>query len=232
MDGVEYRWSGATSTRAGAPPVHSGASTRSSRRGNFGRSDWPRALGEQATKLFPFDRLPEDPQAVERELRVITNQIKTDRERGGVSCRGDSRSCDWTERAGSTRERQKERRGFVLGVPQGESLSLFVGSVHGSGIRLDPGTLSFDEVLEQRAELTCSTFLVQATGDCCGVDFCFWAKHGEWEFEAVDEHGQPFPIGDPRRFVRREHYDENEPGAPGLEWAARVLRSCLSEWWS
>lgn len=69
------------------------------------------------------------------------------------SCRGDSRSCDRTERAGSTRERQKERCGFVLGVPQGKSLGLFVGSVHGSGIRLDPGTLSFDEVHEQRAEL-------------------------------------------------------------------------------
>lgn len=81
-------------------------------------------------------------------------------------------------------------------------------------------------------ELTCSPFLVQATGDCCGVAFSFWAKHGEWEFQVKNEQGHAFPSGDPRRFVVRKHYDENKPGALGLEWAARILRSCLSEWWS
>jgi hypothetical protein len=69
----------AAGTRAGAPPVHSGSSTRSSRRGNLACPDGPQALGEQAAKLFPLDCLPEDSQAVERELRVITNQIETDR---------------------------------------------------------------------------------------------------------------------------------------------------------
>jgi hypothetical protein len=81
-------------------------------------------------------------------------------------------------------------------------------------------------------ELTCSPFLVQAVGDCCGVSFVFWAKHGEWEFQVEDERGHAFPAGDRRRFVRREPYDADKPGALGLEWAARILRSCLVEWWS
>jgi hypothetical protein len=40
-------------------------------------------------------------------------------------------------------------------------------------------------------ELTCSPFLVQAVGKCCGVDFSFRAKFGEWEFETEDGHGHP-----------------------------------------
>ena len=51
-------------------------------------------------------------------------------------------------------------------------------------------------------ELTCSPLLVQAVGHCSGVDFCFRAKHGNWEFETEDEQGHPMPEGDSRRFAR------------------------------
>jgi hypothetical protein len=80
-------------------------------------------------------------------------------------------------------------------------------------------------------ELTCSPVLVQAVGSTCGVDFYFRAKYGEWEFETEDKHGHPFPEGDPRRFVRRDYYDETKPGAMRVEWAARILRRCLAQWW-
>ena len=81
-------------------------------------------------------------------------------------------------------------------------------------------------------ELTCSPFLVQAVGKCCGVDFYFRAKYGEWEFETWDEHGHLFPEGDPRRFVLRDSFDKAKPGAMGLDWAARLLRRCLAKWWA
>ena len=80
-------------------------------------------------------------------------------------------------------------------------------------------------------ELTYSPSLVQAVGECSGVDFCFHAKHGSWEFETEDEHGHCFPEGDPRRFVLSGRYDKSKPEAMGMEWAARLLRSCLAEWW-
>ena len=80
-------------------------------------------------------------------------------------------------------------------------------------------------------ELTCSPLLVQAVGDCDGVDFYFRAKYEEWEFETEDERGHPFPEGDPRRFVRRDYYDAAKPGSMGVELAARILRRCLAEWW-
>jgi hypothetical protein len=53
-----------------------------------------------------------------------------------------------------------------------------------------------------------------------------------WEFETEDEHGHLYPVGDARRFILRESYDEAKPGAMGVEWAARILRRCLSKWWS
>lgn len=81
-------------------------------------------------------------------------------------------------------------------------------------------------------QLTCSPALVQAAGKCCGVNFYLRAKYGKWEFETEDEHGHPYPLGDPRRFALRDYYDEAKPGAMELEWAARRLRRCLSEWWS
>jgi hypothetical protein len=80
-------------------------------------------------------------------------------------------------------------------------------------------------------ELTCSPFLVQAVGQCSGVDFYFRAKYGEWEFETEDEQGHPFHEGDSRRFTRGGSYDTRKPGAMGIEWAARILRRCLAEWW-
>jgi hypothetical protein len=79
-------------------------------------------------------------------------------------------------------------------------------------------------------ELTGSPLLVQAVGDGLGVDFYLRAKNGKWEFETEDEHGHPFPEGDPRRFIRRGKYDGNEPGVMSLEWSARLLRRCLAEW--
>lgn len=81
-------------------------------------------------------------------------------------------------------------------------------------------------------ELTCSAFLAQATGNCAGLDFCFVAKHGAWEFEALDEKGHSFPIGDQRRFVRAGQYEQSREDALSVPWALRILRACLSEWWS
>jgi hypothetical protein len=81
-------------------------------------------------------------------------------------------------------------------------------------------------------ELTCSPCLVQAVGECSGVDFYLRAKHGRWEFETEDEQGHPFPEKDPRRFVLLGRYDERKPGTMGMEWAARLLRRCLAEWWT
>lgn len=100
-------------------------------------------------------------------------------------------------------------------------------------VHASPGLLqgAFPEV-EGEYELSCSTFLAQATGHCSDFDFCFWAKHGEWEFEVVDQFGHPFPADDQRRFLRRGSYDQDKPGVMSLEWAAEVLRRCISEWWS
>ena len=81
-------------------------------------------------------------------------------------------------------------------------------------------------------ELTCSPSLVQAVGSCAGVDFYFRAKYEEWEFETEDERGHPFPDSDARRFIRRDCYDAAKTGAMGVEWAARILRRCLAEWWN
>ena len=80
-------------------------------------------------------------------------------------------------------------------------------------------------------ELTCSPALVQAVGSCAGVDFYFRAKYEEWEFETEDEQGHPFLDGDPRQFVRRDYYDSAKTGAMEVEWAARILRRCLAQWW-
>jgi hypothetical protein len=80
-------------------------------------------------------------------------------------------------------------------------------------------------------ELTCSCSLVQAVGQCSGMDFYFRAKHSRWEFETEDQHGHPFPEKDSRRFTRLGTYDPQKPGAMSIEWAARILRRCLAEWW-
>jgi hypothetical protein len=61
-------------------------------------------------------------------------------------------------------------------------------------------------------DLTCSHLLVQAVGQCSGVGFYFRAKYGDWEFETEDEHGYPFPEGDPRRFAR-VHLRHGEAGS-------------------
>ena len=65
-------------------------------------------------------------------------------------------------------------------------------------------------------ELTYSPSLVQAVGECSGVDFCFHAKHGSWELlKTEDEHGHCFPEGDPRRFVLSGRYDKQQAGGDG-----------------
>jgi len=81
-------------------------------------------------------------------------------------------------------------------------------------------------------ELTSSRPMAQATGDCCGVRFYFRAKHGEWEFETEDDHGHSFPAGDARAFALRGAYDENKPNSMEVEWARRLLRQCLAEFWN
>jgi hypothetical protein len=79
-------------------------------------------------------------------------------------------------------------------------------------------------------ELTCSPSLVQAVGECAGVNFYFRAKYGNWEFETEDQHGHAFPKGDPTRFALIDCYDQSKAGAMGMESAARLLRRCLAEW--
>jgi hypothetical protein len=79
-------------------------------------------------------------------------------------------------------------------------------------------------------ELTCSPSLVQAVGECAGVNFYFRAKYGNWEFETENQHGHAFPEGDPRRFALIDRYDQSKAGAMGMEWAARLLKRCLAEW--
>ncbi len=90
---------------------------------------------------------------------------------------------------------------------------------------------AFPEV-DGEYELFCSTFIAQATGRCADFDFCFWAKHGEWEFEVVDQLGHSFPAEDQRRFVRRGTYDRGKPGVLSRQWAAEIVRKCISDWWS
>jgi hypothetical protein len=96
-----------------------------------------------------------------------------------------------------------------------------------------PGILrvSFPEV-GGGYELKSSRPMAQAMGDCCGVKFYFRAKHGEWEFETEDVRGQPFPAADARAFAMRGAYDDNKPTVMEVEWARRLLRQCLAEFWN
>ena len=103
-----------------------------------------------------------------------------------------------------------------------------------------------EEILESRAglhraafpevgggyELTASWHLVQAVGDCSGIDFYFRAKHGEWEFETEDKQGHAFPEGHPNHFVRRGAYDQAQPNAMTVEWSLQILRRCIGEFWN
>ncbi|MFO0959014.1 MAG: hypothetical protein U0800_16565 [Isosphaeraceae bacterium] len=85
--------------------------------------------------------------------------------------------------------------------------------------------------VEGEYELTCSSSLVQAVGECCEVDFYFRAKHGYWQFVTQDKQGHSFPVKDLRRFVLEGRYEESKPGAMSMAWSARLLRRCLAEWW-
>ena len=99
-------------------------------------------------------------------------------------------------------------------------------------IERSPGLLrvKLPEV-EGEYKLTCSPTLVQAFGKCLDVDFYFHAKYGIWVFETEDPHGQCFPASDPRRFGIGARYNESKSGAMGVEWASRLLRRCLAQWW-
>lgn len=108
-----------------------------------------------------------------------------------------------------------------------------LGHLEENIVHSSPGHLrgAFPDV-DGEYELSCSAFLAQATGRCSDFDFCFWAKHGEWEFEVVDQFGHSFPMEDQRRFIGRGSYDRSKPGVLSLEWAAEIIRKCISEWWS
>ena len=67
-------------------------------------------------------------------------------------------------------------------------------------------------------------YFAQAVGSCCGVDFYFRGKYGEWEFETQNEVGHPFPPDDPFRFSRTGEYK-----AVTITWATRCLQNCLAE---
>lgn len=75
-------------------------------------------------------------------------------------------------------------------------------------------------------ELTLSPVLIQAVGCCCGTDFYFRIKHGQWEFEAQDKQGHAFAENDPKHFTQSGPYE----GPMHNDWAVIVLRQCLSEW--
>lgn len=67
-------------------------------------------------------------------------------------------------------------------------------------------------------------YFAQAVGTCCGVNFYFRGKYGEWEFETETEAGHPFPADHPFHFSCKGKYR-----TVNMAWATRCLQNCLAE---
>lgn len=97
--------------------------------------------------------MAKDTQAIERKFRVGPHQVPSTRECRSMSGSRDRGLRDGTERTGSTREREEDRCGFVLGAARRDLLRLLMRRDDCRRIRLNRRALSFDDVLAERWKL-------------------------------------------------------------------------------